>query len=70
VRRIAHRTAVMLKGQLVDEGPTTRIFKPPYHPYTENLLASVPEMRTDWLESVLKQRGGSKREREKAAAKV
>jgi peptide/nickel transport system ATP-binding protein len=67
VRRIAHRTAVMLKGQLVDEGPTTKIFAPPYHPYTENLLASVPEMRTDWLESVLKLRGGSKREREKAA---
>ncbi len=67
VRRIAHRTAVMLKGQLVDEGPTTKIFAPPYHPYTENLLASVPEMRTDWLESVLKLRGGSKRERQKAA---
>lgn len=67
VRRIAHRTAVMLKGQLVDEGPTTKIFAPPYHPYTENLLASVPEMRTDWLESVLKKRGGSKRERQKAA---
>jgi peptide/nickel transport system ATP-binding protein len=67
VRRIAHRTAVMLKGQLVDEGPTTKIFAPPYHPYTENLLASVPEMRTDWLESVLKKRGGSKRERETAA---
>jgi peptide/nickel transport system ATP-binding protein len=70
VRRIAHRTAVMLKGQLVDEGQTTRIFKPPYHPYTENLLASVPEMRTDWLESVLEKRGGSKREREKAAEKA
>jgi peptide/nickel transport system ATP-binding protein len=69
VRRIAHRTAVMLKGKLVDEGPTTKIFAPPFHPYTENLLASVPEMRTDWLESVLKKRGGSKREREKAAAK-
>jgi peptide/nickel transport system ATP-binding protein len=67
VRRIAHRTAVMLKGQLVDEGPTTKIFAPPYHPYTENLLASVPEMRTDWLESVLKKRGGSKRDREAAA---
>jgi peptide/nickel transport system ATP-binding protein len=70
VRRIAHRTAVMLKGELVAEGPTTKIFQPPFHPYTENLLASVPEMRTDWLESVLAKRGGSKREREKAAAKI
>ena len=68
VRRIAHRTAVMLRGQLVDEGPTTKIFNPPYHEYTESLLASVPEMRTDWLESVLKKRGGSKRERTSAAS--
>ena len=37
VRRIAHRTAVMLKGELVAEGPTPE-FSPPFHPYTENLL--------------------------------
>lgn len=66
VRRIAHRTAVMLKGELVDEGPTSKIFSPPYHPYTENLLSSVPELRTGWLESVLKSRGGSKRDRQTA----
>lgn len=68
VRRIAHRTAVMLKGELISEGPTKEVFNPPFHPYTENLLSSVPEMRTDWLDSVLKARGGSKRDREKAAA--
>ena len=56
VRRIAHRTAVLLKGELVAEGPTTDIFAPPFHPYTERLIASVPEMRTDWLEEVLKRR--------------
>ena len=66
VRRIAHRTAVMLKGELVDEGPTSKIFSPPFHPYTENLLSSVPELRTGWLESVLKARGGSKRDRQTA----
>jgi peptide/nickel transport system ATP-binding protein len=67
VRRIAHRTAVMLKGQLVDEGPTPRIFSPPFHPYTEKLLASVPEMRTDWLDSVLAGRGLAKPDRQRAA---
>jgi peptide/nickel transport system ATP-binding protein len=56
VRRIAHRTAVLLKGELVAEGPTTDIFSPPFHPYTERLIASVPEMRTDWLEEVLERR--------------
>lgn len=56
VRRIAHRTAVMYKGELIAEGPTATIFSPPFHPYTERLIASVPEMRTDWLEEVLVRR--------------
>jgi peptide/nickel transport system ATP-binding protein len=56
VRRIAHRTAVMLKGEIVAQGPTPQIFNPPFHPYTERLISSVPEMRTDWLEEVLSKR--------------
>ena len=56
VRRIAHRTAVMLKGKIVRQGPTPEIFEPPFDPYTEKLLSSVPEMRTDWLEEVLSKR--------------
>ena len=56
VRRIAHRTAVMLKGEIIAEGPTADIFSPPFHPYTERLLSSVPEMRTDWLDDVLAKR--------------
>jgi peptide/nickel transport system ATP-binding protein len=56
VRRIAHRTAVMLKGEVIAQGPTAQIFAPPFHPYTEKLLSSVPEMRTDWLDEVLHSR--------------
>ena len=56
VRRIAHRTAVMLKGEIIAQGPTAEIFAPPFHPYTERLLSSVPEMRTDWLDDVLAKR--------------
>jgi peptide/nickel transport system ATP-binding protein len=56
VRRIAHRTAVMLKGEIIAQGPTAEIFAPPFHPYTEKLLASVPEMRIDWLDGVLANR--------------
>jgi peptide/nickel transport system ATP-binding protein len=56
VRRIADRVAVMLKGALVAYGPTEQVFSPPYHPYTELLLSSVPEMRTDWLDERLKLR--------------
>ncbi|WP_407051314.1 ABC transporter ATP-binding protein [Methyloraptor flagellatus] len=57
VRRIAHRTLVMLKGEAVASGPTAEIFRPPWHPYTERLIASVPEMRTDWLDERLAARG-------------
>lgn len=57
VRRIAHRTAVMLQGEIIAQGPTADIFAPPFHPYTEKLLSSVPEMRTDWLDEVLAKRG-------------
>jgi peptide/nickel transport system ATP-binding protein len=53
VKRIANKVAVMLKGELVAYGETARIFNPPYHPYTELLLSSVPEMRADWLDEVL-----------------
>ena len=53
VKRIANKVAVMLKGKLVAGGETAKVFAPPYHPYTELLLSSVPEMRSDWLDEVL-----------------
>jgi peptide/nickel transport system ATP-binding protein len=56
VTRIADRVAVMLKGHIVAQGPRQRVFAPPYHPYTELLLSSVPEMRVDWLDGVLAKR--------------
>lgn len=66
VRRIAHRTAVMLRGEIIAEGPTDRIFSPPFHPYTEKLLASVPELRTDWLDEVLAKRAPGKPKKTKS----
>ncbi|HEY2892219.1 MAG TPA: ABC transporter ATP-binding protein [Dongiaceae bacterium] len=56
VRRIAHRTAVMLRGEIVAQGLTPEIFAPPFHPYTEKLISSVPEMRKEWLDGVLRAR--------------
>jgi peptide/nickel transport system ATP-binding protein len=53
VKRIANKVAVMLKGRVVASGDTATVFSPPYHPYTELLLSSVPEMRPDWLDGVL-----------------
>jgi len=56
VKRIANKVAVMLKGKLVAGGETSTVFAPPYHPYTELLLSSVPEMRPEWLDEVLDRR--------------
>ncbi len=56
VHRIAHRTAVMLKGSFVAFDETHTIFEGPYHPYTEQLITAVPIMRSDWLDGVLARR--------------
>ena len=53
VKRIANKVVVMLQGKVVAGGDTATVFSPPYHPYTELLLSSVPEMRPDWLDEVL-----------------
>ena len=42
IAHIADRIAVMYHGTLVEEGPAEAVLHPPYHPYTELLLSSVP----------------------------
>jgi peptide/nickel transport system ATP-binding protein len=42
VRFISDFIAVMYLGQVVEFGPVESIYPPPYHPYTEALLSSVP----------------------------
>ncbi len=56
VKRIANKVVVMLRGKVVASGDTATVFAPPYHPYTELLLSSVPEMRPEWLDEVLARR--------------
>ncbi|WP_376988818.1 ABC transporter ATP-binding protein [Bosea sp. R86505] len=45
VRRIADRVCVMLKGQIVEQGPVSEIFGNPQHAYTQRLLAAEPKGR-------------------------
>jgi peptide/nickel transport system ATP-binding protein len=53
VRRVADQVAVLEKGRIVALGPLAEVFSPPLHPYTQLLLSSVPQMRTDWLTDIL-----------------
>ena len=47
VSQIADRVAVMQHGEILEEAGTEDLFRSPQHPYTRNLLASAPTMRTD-----------------------
>ncbi|MFB6126587.1 MAG: ABC transporter ATP-binding protein [Halolamina sp.] len=42
VRHIADRVAVMYLGNVVEIGPTERVFESPTHPYTASLLSAIP----------------------------
>jgi ABC-type dipeptide/oligopeptide/nickel transport system ATPase component len=47
VAGLAHRVAVMYKGEIVEEDPVDQLFAHPAHPYTQGLLASVPRLDSD-----------------------
>jgi peptide/nickel transport system ATP-binding protein len=42
VRYLCRRVAVMLRGRIVEMGPTEQIFGDPLHAYTRSLLSAVP----------------------------
>ena len=44
VAQMADRVAVMYTGRLVEESPVDLLFNNPLHPYTVNLLKSVPTL--------------------------
>ena len=47
VAKMCDRLAVMYAGRVVEEGPVSRIFNAPAHPYTQALLSSIPRMTDD-----------------------
>jgi peptide/nickel transport system ATP-binding protein len=46
VRRVSDRVVVMKDGDIVEEGAAAALFADPQHPYTRDLLAAVPALRT------------------------
>ncbi len=47
VKHLSDRVAVMYLGEIVERGETAGLFEAPVHPYTEGLLASVPQANPD-----------------------
>jgi oligopeptide/dipeptide ABC transporter ATP-binding protein len=44
VAKMCDQLAVMYAGRVVEQGPVSRIFSTPAHPYTRALLGSIPRM--------------------------
>ncbi|TDE13527.1 dipeptide ABC transporter ATP-binding protein [Jiangella asiatica] len=44
IRFATDHTVVMLNGEIVEQGPTERIYEDPQHPYTQALLAAAPSL--------------------------
>jgi peptide/nickel transport system ATP-binding protein len=45
---ISDRTMILRRGRVVELGPTQLVFGDPRHPYTQTLLASVPQLHRKW----------------------
>ena len=56
VANFADQIVVLHAGKVVEAGPTKKVLTPPFHPYTELLVSSVPELRVGWMEETSEKR--------------
>ncbi|MFD6446417.1 ABC transporter ATP-binding protein [Promicromonospora sp. NPDC060204] len=47
---VSDRVVILYKGRVVERGVTSAVFDDPLHPYTRDLLASVPHLDRTWEE--------------------
>lgn len=57
VNYLAHRVAVMYLGRIVEQGSRDDVLNSPKHPYTQALLAAVPELDADTQREVVRLEG-------------
>jgi len=48
---VSDRVVILYKGRIVESGNTRKVFENPLHPYTRELLASVPDLDLTWEEA-------------------
>lgn len=48
VSELAHRVAIMYKGNMVESGAAADVLNNPQHPYTKGLLACKPNLKVRW----------------------
>ena len=46
----SERTLILSKGSIVEMGSTAKVYRNPTHPYTRQLLASVPQLHEKWAD--------------------
>ncbi|WP_457255162.1 ABC transporter ATP-binding protein [Pedococcus sp. P5_B7] len=56
VRYLAESVVVMLRGRVVEEGPTEAVLSDPKHEYTQTLVAASPTLQSENLRSALENR--------------
>ena len=57
VQHLSQRVAVMYLGRIVEVAPVSELFSNPRHPYTRALIASIPQMSRESVNSAFKVEG-------------
>lgn len=58
---LADRIVVMSAGRIVERGDTDRLVNKPVHPYTRQLLSSIPVPRKGWLDEAFNSQRNAER---------